>query len=60
MIGVFDDMNKGNVLIYFLYIHITFYENYMIESLESRLVFSMFSIHVHVPHMMRVSKTAGI
>ena len=30
-------MIRVMVLIYFLYIHIIFYENYMIECLESRL-----------------------
>ena len=36
----FNNMNKGNVLIYFLYIHLMFYKKKnMIESLESRLVF---------------------
>ena len=43
MIGAYDDMNKGKDFTDkgnhdFLYIHITFYENYMIESLESRLM----------------------
>ena len=33
----FNDMNRDNVLIYFLYIHLIFYKKYMIESLESRL-----------------------
>ena len=27
MTGAFNNMNKGNVLIYILYIHIIFYEN---------------------------------
>ena len=42
MTGAFNNMNKGNIVIYFLFIHIIFYENYMIESLEhveSRLLF---------------------
>ena len=39
MTGAFKNMNKDNVLIYFLYIHLIFYKKYMIESLESRLVF---------------------
>ena len=38
MTGAFNNMNKGNVLINFLYIHIIFYENYTIESFESRLL----------------------
>ena len=37
MTGAFNNMNKDNVLIYFLYIHLIFYKKYMIESLESRL-----------------------
>ena len=37
MTGAFNNMNKGNVLIYFLYIHLMFYKKKMIESLESRL-----------------------
>ena len=37
MTGAFNNMNKDNVLIYFLYIHLMFYKKYMIESLESRL-----------------------
>ena len=37
MTGASNNMNKDNVLIYFLYIHLIFYKKYMIESLESRL-----------------------
>ena len=37
MAGAFNNMNKGNIIIYVLFIHIIFYENYMIESRESRL-----------------------
>ena len=37
MTGAFNNMNKDNLLIYFLYIYLIFYKKYMIESLESRL-----------------------
>ena len=49
MTGAFNNMNKDNVLIYFLYIHLIFYKKYMIESLESRLqVWCTFS-HIEQP-----------